>query len=363
MMNSKIIANGILRAFFIVVGVALLLYFLYLVRSVIGYITAALVISLIGRPIVLFFRNKLKFNNTLAVVITMLFFLGVLVGIIGLFIPLLVKQGHNLSLLDIETLKASGVSLYEDVMNYLDVRGANSLEALKRSGLFDNIDYSIIPNLLNGLVNSLGNFGIGLFSTLFISFFFLKDSQLFQNSLLALIPNKMNAQFKASMAKIKNLLSRYFLGLMLQILVLFIIYTLGLLIVGIENAVVIAFLCALVNLIPYLGPLIGGALMIILTMTSNLDGSFNEVIAPKVLGVLIVITIGQLIDNFGSQPIIFSKSVKSHPLEIFLVIIIAGLLFGILGMILAVPTYTTIKVILKEFLSEYKIVRNLTKSL
>ena len=73
--------------------------------------------------------------------------------------------------------------------------------------------------------------------------------------------------------------------------------------------------------------------------------------------------IAQLIDNFFSQPIIFSKSVKSHPLEIFLVIVIGGLMFGIVGMIVAVPTYTAIKVILKEFLSENKIVMSLTKDL
>jgi predicted PurR-regulated permease PerM len=71
----------------------------------------------------------------------------------------------------------------------------------------------------------------------------------------------------------------------------------------------------------------------------------------------------QLVDNIFSQPFIFSKQMKSHPLEIFLVIIIAGILFGILGMIVAIPTYTALKVILKEFLSDYKVVQKLTKNL
>ena len=70
-----------------------------------------------------------------------------------------------------------------------------------------------------------------------------------------------------------------------------------------------------------------------------------------------------MVDNFASQPIIFSNSVKSHPLEIFLIIIIAGLLFGVVGMIVAVPGYTAIKVILKEFLAENKIVTRLTQNL
>ena len=73
--------------------------------------------------------------------------------------------------------------------------------------------------------------------------------------------------------------------------------------------------------------------------------------------------IAQLIDNFFSQPFIFSKTTKSHPLEIFLIIIIGGLLFGVIGMIIAVPMYTALKVILKEFLSDNKIVQSLTKDL
>ena len=135
---------------------------------------------------------------------------------------------------------------------------------------------------------------------------------------------------------------------MIQILVLFIIYTIVLLIFGINNAFVIAFICALMNLIPYVGPLISGFLMMILTMTSNMGASFSEVVIPKTTYVMIGFIIGQLIDNFVSQPIIFSKSVKSHPLEIFIVIT-SGVLFGVIGMVVAIPTYTAVKVILKEF--------------
>ena len=134
-----------------------------------------------------------------------------------------------------------------------------------------------------------------------------------------------------------------------------------LLIFDIKSAVVIAFLCALLNLIPYIGPLIGGVLMILLTMTSSLEYDFQTHILPVTTYVLFGYIVAQLIDNFFSQPIIFSKSVKSHPLEIFLIIVIGGLLFGITGMIFAVPSYTVIKVVLKEFLSENPIVKSLTK--
>jgi predicted PurR-regulated permease PerM len=131
----------------------------------------------------------------------------------------------------------------------------------------------------------------------------------------------------------------------------------------VEHAVVIAFLCALLNLIPYIGPLISAVLMALLTMSSFLGQSFSHVILPKTLYVMIGFAFAQLVDNFFSQPFIFSKSVKSHPLEIFLVIIIAGVLSGPIGMVAAVPGYTALKVILKEFMGEHKLVKKLTKNI
>ncbi|TVZ59661.1 putative PurR-regulated permease PerM [Flavobacteriaceae bacterium MAR_2010_105] len=362
-MNSKLIANGILRALGIILGILLILYFLYKIQAVIVYVAIAAVISLVGRPIVLFLRNKLKFNNTLAVIITMVLFLGFLVGLIGMFIPLVIEQGHNLALLNIEQLQSNLEDLYIQVINYFNYNQIDIEQSLKDSNLWSKIDFSIIPNFLNSIINGLGSFSIGLFSVLFISFFFLKDSQLFEDSIMTFVPDDKESRSKKSFTKIKDLLSRYFVGLIFQILILFVIYTIVLLIFGIKNAIVIAFLCALLNLIPYVGPLVSGALILILTMSSNLGANFSEVILPKTIYVMIGFVIAQLVDNFFSQPFIFSKSVKSHPLEIFLVIIIAGILFGIIGMIVAIPTYTAIKVILKEFLSEYKVVQKLTKDL
>lgn len=362
-MNSKIIANGILRAFAILIGISLILFFLYKIQSVIVYIAIAGVISLIGRPIVLFLRRTLKFNNTIAVIVTMVLFIGLLLGLIRMFIPLVVEQGQNLSLLDINELQKNAENLYSEIITYFDLSKVDVEQSVKDSGMLSKLDYSILPNFLNSFIGGIGSSLIGLFSVLFISFFFLKDSRLFENGIVTFIPDSKEERWKNSSEKIKDLLSRYFVGLIFQILILFVIYTIVLLIFGIDNAIVIAFLCALLNLIPYVGPLVSGILMIVLTMSSNLGESFSEMILPKTTYVMIGFVIAQLVDNFFSQPFIFSKSVKSHPLEIFLVIIIAGLLFGIIGMIVAVPTYTAIKVILKEFLSENKVVKRLTKDL
>ncbi|MGB6269174.1 MAG: AI-2E family transporter, partial [Olleya sp.] len=357
------IANGILRAIAIFIGIALLLWFLYKIQSVIVYLIIAGVVSLLGRPIVIFLKRKLKFKDSIAVVTTMFVFLLVIFGIISLFVPLIVEQGKNLSLLDINLLQENVQDLYRKAISHFGISETDVEKSVKDSNFMSKIDFAVIPNFLNALISGFGSFSIGLVSVLFISFFFLKDSKLFSNGILAILPKEHEKRLKKSFDKIKDLLSRYFGGLLLQLIILFTIYTIVLLIFGIENAVIIATLCALLNIIPFVGPVISAFLLILLSMSSNLGQSFSEVILPKTIYVMIGFVIAQVIDNFFSQPLIFSKSVKSHPLEIFLIIIIAGLLFGIVGMIVAIPVYTAIKVIAKEFLSEYRVVTKLTQGL
>lgn len=366
-MKSKTIANGILRALGVIAGIALVAYFLYQIKSVIIYIIIAAVVALIGRPIVFFLKRKLKFPNIVAVIFALLFIIGIFASVVALFVPVIAQQGKNLALVNVDELFNSLNSIYNNIMNYFNGEEQVSEEMFLKTDLGKNIQQKLttgfIPNFLANFMTLIGDISIGIFSVLFISFFFLKDSNLLQNGLLLLVPRTKEKKLISSMEKIKNLLSRYFVGLLLQIFILFTIYSILLLLIGMENAIIIAFFCALFNIIPYLGPIMGGVLMITLTVTSNMDADFFNVILPKTGYVLIGLTVGQLVDNFFSQPIIFSSSVKSHPLEIFLVIIIAGLLFGIAGMIIAVPGYTAIKVILKEFLAENKIVKYMTKDL
>jgi len=361
--KSNEISNGILKAIAIIVGVCLFLFFLFKISSVLVYLAIAGVVSLIGRPVIQFLRAKLKFKNTLAVIFTMVLLLSILFGIGALFIPLIKSQGENLALLNYNELQNNINDLLKETHDYLTNHGINILETLHNSDILSKLNVNAIPDLLNSVLGMVGSLSIGLFSVLFISFFFLKDSKMFEEGILVFVSDEKESRLKKSIEKIKDLLSRYFVGLVFQILILFIIYTIVLLIFGIKNAIVIAFLCALLNLIPYIGPLIGGVIMLTLTMSSNLGHDFQSVILPKTIYVMIGYLIAQLVDNFVSQPVIFSNSVKSHPLEIFLVIIIGGLLFGVVGMVVAVPCYTAIKVILKEFLADNKIVKSITKNL
>lgn len=360
-MESKQIASGILRALLTIATVSLLLLFLFAIKPVLIYLGIAAVLSLVARPLLGILKQRLKLPNAIAVLMTMSFFILFLFGLISLFIPLVLKQSENLSLLNSQEFKNDLQNLFQKINSYFSDRNIDIFEQLKRLDLLSN--FNDIPNLFNAILGGIGSVGIGLFSVLFISFFLLKDTQILHNSLFLLIPESKTSRVSKSLETIKDLLSRYFIGLILQITILFVIYSSVLLIFGIENAIVIALLCALLNLIPYIGPLIGGVLMLVLTMTENLNLNFQTEILPTTLYVMLGYAIAQLIDNFLSQPLIFSKSVKSHPLEIFLVILIAGLLFGVLGMVLAVPLYTVIKVVLKEFLTDNKIVKSLTQDL
>lgn len=362
-MNSTQVARAIVQAILNLLLIAVGVYALYLLQSLLLYIIIGAIISLIGRPLTVFLKKKLKFSNGLSAVSTMLFFVILLFGLFSLFIPLVVQQSENLSLLDVNALELKVNQLLIEMGQYFNLQETNWQSWLFQNDLMDSLNLKAIPEFLNNLLGWLSGFTIGLFSVLFISFFLLKDAQLLERSVLLFLPSKNHKRIQQSFEKIKNLLSRYFIGLLLQISILFVIYSIVLFIVGVKNAMIIAFLCALLNLIPYLGPLIGGILMLLLTMTANLDADFSSVILPKSMYVFVGFIIGQLVDNFFSQPFIFSASVRSHPLEIFIIIMTAGILFGTIGLIVAIPFYTALKVIVKAFYSDNKIVQSITKDL
>jgi predicted PurR-regulated permease PerM len=204
---------------------------------------------------------------------------------------------------------------------------------------------------------------MGIASVFFITFFFLKDQRYFKEKAKMILPDQNEDKILNSVEKINQLLARYLTGLLIQLLVVFIMYFIVLLIFGNENALIIAFLCALLNVIPYIGPIIATVLAAILTLISNIGAHFSTEMLPVTIYVVIGFLIVQVIDNNVSQPIIFSKSVKSHPLEIFLVTLISGITFGIFGMVVAIPIYTSLKVIAKEFFPDNKIVAVLTENI
>lgn len=362
-MFSGLVPNSLLKSIFYLISMILIGYIIYELKIIVGYLIIASILTLLARPVVKLLSSKLKFGSTLASIVAISFILIVISGVISLLIPLVLEQGKNLSLLNVNAFQDKINTLYIEFNGYLNKFNIDLNQSLVDiEGLTKN-SVEAIPVLLNSVGSILGSITLGILSVIFITFFLLKDGEYFEKLFTQLFPTKMKKRIEKSLIEIKILLSRYFLGLLFQITILFTIYTIILLIFGVKDAVVIAFLCALLNLIPYIGPLIGIILMSFLTMTSYLGQDFSSVIIPKTIYVIIGYVFAQLIDNFLSQPYIFSNSIKSHPLEIFLVILSGGILFGIVGMILAIPLYTVIKVFLKVFFSNNALVKKLTKNI
>ncbi|WP_195909854.1 AI-2E family transporter [Bacteroidetes bacterium endosymbiont of Geopemphigus sp.] len=359
--GKDILAIELVKGFLGIVAIIILGYFLWEIRKIFFYLLCAMILSPIGRPIVKFFNKKLHLPISLSAMLTIGLFVFILLGILGTIVPTIAHQARDLSPLNTAELRETISSQYMLLSRWLESYGIHTLSTLSKVELFSNIDYSALPEYLNNFIMAIGGFFIDMFSVLFLTFFFMRDRIFFNNLLFSFFPATNREKYKATGAKIKSLLSRYFFGLSLQLTIMLLLYMSILLIFGIKNALIIAFFCALLNVIPYLGPLIGAFVFALLSMSSLIQEGipFQEDIVPRVLRIMLFYFLVQIIDNFFNQPVIYSKSIQSHPVEIFLAILIGGILFGVLGMILAVPAYTVIRVALWEFFKEHEWIQQL----
>lgn len=363
MIKSKEISNALLRTLFILLGIAICGYLLFSISSIITYIIIAILLSFVAQPISEFLQKKLKFKPILSIVFSLSIFIIIAFGILMLFVPLILSQSKNLSLLDINSLEKNSTIFINNVDVWLQTYDINYENFINIQKITQKLNFNFITDILNSIIGSIGNFGMALFSIFFICFFLLKDQKLVTDNLRAVLPDNNRWRILASLLRIKNMLAKYTIGLLLQLLVVFVLYLIVLLIFGVENAFIIAFLGAILNIIPYIGPIIALIMTAFLTMLGHINQDFQTVVLPTTLYVIIGYFIVQMIDNNFSQPIIFSKSTNSHPLEIFLVTIISGTLLGIVGMIVAIPIYTAAKVVLKEFYPNNTFIQILTRSL
>jgi len=360
MVTAKTISNGILRSIGILAAIFIGLLFLYKVSAVITYLFVALIVSMIASPVVYFLKRKLRFPHILAVVVTLVFFISLLAGFVMLFVPLIITQSENLALLNMTELEQNLNGLVTQVDSSL---GIDTQKLISESDLTKKFGLGFIPTLINDLLGILSGFGMGVASVIFISFFFLKDRKLFTIGAKKILPEAHEEKILNSFRKINYMLSRYFIGLIIQMAILFVLYLIVLLIFGVQNAFIIAFISALLNIIPYIGPIIASVLTLVLTMLGHIGPETQADMLSTTLYVFIGYCIAQFIDNNFSTPLIFSSSLNSHPLEIFIVILASGFVFGVLGMIVAIPLYTCIKVVAKEFWPRNPVVRLLTKDL
>ena len=204
---------------------------------------------------------------------------------------------------------------------------------------------------------------IGIFAVLFIAFFLLKDGFLFSRIVFTITPEAHIEKIKNILEHSHNLLRRYFIGLMVQSLIMATMVGISLSLLGVQNALLIGLFAGLVNIIPYLGPWLGAAIGVLIALSTSIQLDFQTEVIPLLVRVLLVFVVAQQIDGFVVQPLVLGNSVKAHPLEIFIVVLMAGTIGGITGMVVAIPVYTILRVVAKEFLSEFKVVDSLTRDL
>ena len=344
----------------------------YFFSSVLAYILLAFVVSLIGQPVFKLLKKiKIKGKSApdaLLAVITLIIIFALLFLLILQVIPVVSGILRDASLMNTqETMDAHNLinQANDWIIRVIPWVGEDfdGVQMLIQK-LSEVLDLSDIPAILGSVASAVAGLAVGLFSVFFISFFFTKDETLFGRIIGSLAPDTIEEKVKKTILDIERLLSRYFVGLIMEIFGVVVLDCLGLWLIariGFNYALGIAFIAGLLNIIPYVGPLIGEAIGVVLCLILKYGAGIglNVNIWVFALIVLVIMLAVQLIDNFIYQPLIYSTSIKAHPLEIFIVLLIAGHIGGVVGMLIAIPSYTVIRVIASRFFYDFKIVKRL----
>ena len=335
------------------------------------WILIAAVISFVGQPIVRFLDKlhiwKWRVPHSLSAGLSLLFIVLIFFGFIAIFVPLIVSQAETISRIDVNLLAHNlqgPLQWIDDESHSLGVipegQTLQDFIVIKAKSL---VNIGSVSSVINGFFEVAGTVFVGMVSVLFIAFFFMKDENMFEEMLLLFVPEDKHKATRKVIADSKNLLMRYFIGVLLEVLGVMSIIAIGLWIFGVENALLIGFFGGIMNIIPYLGPVIGTIIGITLGVTATLAAGAYDQLLPVLAKLTGVILTAHFIDNNVLVPLIYSKSVKAHPLEIFFVIIMGGSLAGIPGMLVAIPVYTVLRVIAKEFFQQFRVVQKLTNKI
>jgi predicted PurR-regulated permease PerM len=363
-----------LRNILIFFGILLLLACVWYFRSIVVYILVSGVLSIMGRPLVdLFCRIRLKkwiFPRSLAALLTLIIIWGLIILFFTTFVPLVTTQINYLSTIDSEKIVqiiAGPINKFENLFRAVNKEITNelSIQDFIVAKVSNVLNINMIQSIVSSIISILGNIVVAIFSITFITFFFLKDQHLFFESILMWVPDKYVDNVTHALYSIKKLLTRYFIGIVIQSTCIMILVTIGMTIVGIDfqQALVMGLILGILNVIPYVGPWLGLFIAIIMGVASHINQDFTLVVMPLVTYMVIVEAVTHLIDNIVFQPVIFSNSVKAHPLEIFVVVLAAGFAAGIPGMIFGIPAYTVLRVFAREFFYNLKAVQKITSSL
>lgn len=266
-----------------------------------------------------------------------------------IFVPLIMEEARIFSSINKETLNAvlqKPIAQIETILQNLNISFENvSIQTYLQEKLMSILTVTNISLFINQFLQAMGDFFVAVFAISFFTFFFLRDEKIIAGALLAVVPENYSEKIKNVLYSAEQMLRRYFIGILIEVLFVVTFLFIGLLIAGIKYALLIALFAGIVNVIPYIGPLIGTGFALLVGLTTI----YPEMSIASVAGrILILFPSVYIADAFFLQPFIYSRSVKAHPLEIFLVILIGATMGEIGGMLLAVPSYTVIRVIVKE---------------
>ena len=357
-------------------SLAVVLALCWYLRNVLVYVILAAVVSLLCKP-VMTFMGRLKIRKkplpaAFCAVCSLLIVMSVLLFIFTQIIPVasnIVRTiFDNLARTDYSLPVDSFRIIVADITSWMIEHFSNlgpdfRIEAVVGKFLAKLLNTASISSAVEHVASFLVSIGVGIFSVVFISFFFIKDSSLFGRIVSAFVPDDMESRVIEAISDIEYLLSRYFTGLMIEVLGVALLNLLGLWSltgIGFSSAVGIAFITGILNVVPYVGPLVGGAIGTILAVVLKFSAGGTSIsFWGFILLAVLIFAVTQMIDNFLYQPLIYSASIKASPLEIFIVLLVAGNSAGILGMLVAIPAYTVVRVIASRFFIRYKPVRRL----
>jgi len=355
------------RLFFYIVILLTTAFLLWFYSAVVIYILIAAVLSIIGNPIVSFLDKKLKFPHLLSTILTTLVIISFFLAIFLLFIPLFIKEAHMISNLNFKVIGENFDNQLNDLKDLLVQYGImnenESIEAHLKERLLSVINIATFSGVMKHILGATGKFFIGFFAVIFITFFMLKNRKMLPEAIMTIVNEKYHEKTIVVMHQCKRLLSRYFIGLFADIILMITLITTSMTIFGIHNALLIGFFAGIAVIIPYIGPMIGASLAVIIGVTSALSFDINIAVLPLVIKILVIYFAININDGLVFQPLIYGKSVKASPLEIFLILLISGTTAGFVGMMVAIPTYTFIRIVAKEFLSKFRVVKKLTENL
>lgn len=349
------------------------LYLLWYSSVVLVYLIMSLVLALMLSPVNQFLRKgKIRgygINRTAAAGLTMMLLMVFMVFVVNIFVPVISKEVSLLSQIQMDSFyeliepEVKSVSQALKKIDFDPTDDEKSEKEVIKSLILGKKNVDRVPQFFSGLASGIGGSLVTMFSVIFITFFLLKDDNLFNDFVYSLSSDNNLSRIKSVLEKVKKTLSRYFIGIAIQVSLVSTFVSIGLSLFGFQNALVIGLFAGIMNVIPYVGPIIGLAFGMLIGISTNVDLAFSMSIYSLVGEILLVFGITQAFDNFVTQPVVFSKSINAHPLEIFLVILFAGNISGIPGMIIAIPFYSVIRIIAKEYYGDSKFIRFMTSSM